>query len=521
MIFRSSHALRAILFVFVAYLCPILGPVLTSAQGPARRQQPARNTPPQSPASNTASAQSAPPQSTPPQSTVSQSPPATDFSRLDQEALTWLSDLIRINTTNPPGNEKKAAEYIAGILQKEGITAELLEVAPGRSAVVARLRSSPMADPSRALLLLGHLDVVGVDKSKWTVDPFGAAVKDGYLYGRGAIDDKGMVIANLATFVALKRSGARLNRDVIFLGSTDEEQGGNASIKIMIGKFWEKFACGFAINEGGRVMAKNGKVQYVGIQASEKIPQNVAVISRGPSGHGSVPRKDNAVVHLAAAIAKIGAYEAPAKPSTIVRRYFEQLARIEDEETAKWIRALDTPERAEHAMRILSDMNPTWNSMLRDSIAPTLLQAGIRENVVPSEARANLNIRLLPGDMIDSVVTDLKKLINDPQITFEVKPDGGEPAPPSSIETELFQTIERVGTREFAGAVVLPYLSTGATDSAQLRLHNVQAYGLLPFPLEEQDERRMHADDERIPVASFYKGIEFLYHVVTEFAQAK
>lgn len=433
----------------------------------------------------------------------------------------WLTDLIRINTTNPPGNEAKAAQYIAAVFQREGIASELLEVVPGRSAVVARLRSTALADPSRALVLLGHLDVVGVDKAKWTADPFAGVVKDGYLYGRGAIDDKGMVTANMAVFVALKRSGVRLNRDVIFLASTDEEQGGDASIKVMIGKYWEKFACGFAINEGGRVMVKGGKVQYVGIQASEKIPQNVAVISRGASGHASVPRKDNAVVHLAAAIAKIGAYEAPAKPSTIMRRYFEQLARIEDAETAKWMRALDTPDRAEHAMRILSEMNPTWSSMLRDSIAPTMLQAGIRANVVPSEARANLNIRLLPGDMIDPLVSELKKLVNDPQISLEVQPDGGAPSPSSSLETELFQVIERVAPQEFPGAIVLPYLSTGATDSAQLRLHNVQAYGLLPFPLEEQDERRMHADDERIPIAAFYKGIEFLYRVVTEFTQVK
>jgi acetylornithine deacetylase/succinyl-diaminopimelate desuccinylase-like protein len=514
MIFRRKHTIRTAMLTILA----LAGAIAVRGQGPARGQAPTRSTPSQAAAPKTNPPQSAPPQTAPPSP---QSIAQANLARLDQEALAWLTDLIRINTTNPPGNELKAAEYIAGVLQKEGIAAELLEAAPGRSGVVARLRSSAMADPSRALLLLGHLDVVGVDKSKWTVDPFGGIVKDGYLYGRGAIDDKGMVIANLAVFIALKRYGLRLNRDVIFLASTDEEQGGDASIKLMIGKYWEKFACGFAINEGGRVMMKSGKVQYVGIQASEKIPQNVAVIARGTSGHASVPRKDNAVIHLAAAVAKIGAYEAPAKPSTIVRRYFEQLARIEDPETAKWIRALETPDRAEHAARVLSDTNPVWNSMLRDSVAPTILQGGIRANVVPSEARANLNIRLLPGDMVDPLVGELKKLVNDPQISFEVQPDGGVPAPPSSLETELYQTIERVGPQEFPDAIVLPYLSTGATDSAQLRLHNVQAYGLLPFPLEELDERRMHADDERIPVNSFYKGIEFLYRVVTEFAQAK
>lgn len=444
--------------------------------------------------------------------------PALDLATLSQEATGWLADLLRINTTNPPGNEQAAARYIAGILEKEGIAAELLEVAPGRSAVVARLRNSAVPDPSRALLLLGHLDVVGVDRAKWSVDPFGAIFKDGYLYGRGAIDDKGMVTANLAAFIALKRSGAHLNRDVIFLASTDEEQGGDASIKLLIMKYWDKFAAGFAINEGGRVFLKDGKAQYVGIQASEKVPYNVALIATGPSGHGSIPRKDNAVVHLAAAIAKIGEYSAPARPTTIVRRYFEQIAGLEDAETSKWIHALDTPERAAHAMRILSDANPMWNSMLRDSIAPTMLQAGIRANVVPSEARANLNIRLLPGDTIDALIAELKKLVDDPQIRFEVQADSGLPSPPSSLESELYQVLERAGQREFPGAVIVPFQSTGATDSAQLRLHNVQAYGLLPFPLSEEDERRMHAEDERIPVASFQKGVGFLYRVVSEFA---
>ncbi|HYL10061.1 MAG TPA: M20/M25/M40 family metallo-hydrolase [Candidatus Acidoferrales bacterium] len=487
MSFRRDHGL-GILFLF-AVLLAVAGPL--GAQAPAAAQA----------------------------SPAAQAPSA--LTKASDDAVGWLRELLTINTTNPPGNEAKAAELIKGILAAEGIPAEILEVAPGRGAVVARLRSSALPDPTRALLLLGHLDVVGVDKSKWSVDPFTAVLKDGYIYGRGAIDDKGMVAANLAVFVALKRSGARLDRDVIFLASTDEEQGGDASIKTLIAKYGDKFASGFAINEGGRVMAKDGKVQYVGIQASEKIPYNVAVIATGTSGHASVPRKDNAVVHLAEAVAKIAAYQPPAQPSVIVRRYFEQLAKIVDAETNKWMRALETPERAEHAARVLSDMDPTWNSMLHDSIAPTMLEAGIRANVVPSEARAMLNIRLLPGDLIDPLLAELKKVVNDPHIRFEVQKDAGMTALPSSLDSELYKSIERVSTQEFPDAVVLPYLSTGATDSAQLRLHNVQAYGLLPFPLTEEDTRRMHADDERIPLTSFQKGIEFLYRVVAEFALAK
>jgi len=447
--------------------------------------------------------------------------PAGNTAALAKEAEGWLANLIRIDTTNPPGNEEAAAKYIAGILTKEGFNPELLELAPGRSALVARLRSAAMPDPARALLLVAHMDVVGVDKSKWTVDPFSATVKDGYMYGRGSIDDKGMLAANLAAFIALKRSNARVNRDVIFLATTDEEQGGDASIKMLIAKYWDKFAAGFALNEGGRVILKNGKVEYVGVQASEKVPVNVTVIARGPSGHASTPTKDNAVVHLAAAVAKIGGYTAPVHFTTIVRRYFEQLAPLEDDELSKWIRSLDTPDRGEHAQRVISDTNPLWNSMLRDTIAPTMLSAGVRANVIPSEARAMLNVRLLPGDTIDVLVAELKKLVNDPQIRFEVQPDAGLAAPPSSLESDFYATITKAAGEEFSGAPVLPFLSAGATDSAQLRLHNVQAYGVSPFPLTDEDSRRMHADDERIPLASFDKGVDFLARIVAEFAATR
>ncbi len=178
--------------------------------------------------------------------------PSADIVKLQGEALVWLQDLIRINTTNPPGNEVVAAKYIADVLKREGIPSEIFESTPGRGFLVARLSSSAMPNPSRALLLMAHLDVVGVDKAKWSVDPFAAVIKDGYLYGRGAIDDKGMLAANLAVFIALKRSQARLNRDVIFLAEGDEEAGGETGMKFAVEKHWDKIASGFALNECGQ-----------------------------------------------------------------------------------------------------------------------------------------------------------------------------------------------------------------------------------------------------------------------------
>ena len=444
--------------------------------------------------------------------------PVGDTSAIAKEAQGWLADLIKVNTSNPPGNEQIAALYLVGVLAKEGIKAEILDMKPGRSAVVAGLRRSAVAEPSRALLLVAHLDTVPVEKSRWSVDPFGAVVKDGYLYGRGAIDDKGMLAANLAVFISLKRSMARLNRDVIFLATDDEEAGGDASIRMLIAKHWDKFAAGYAINEGGNVFVKSGKVQYIGVQASEKVAANIAVIARGTSGHASQPTKDNPVVHLAAAVAKIGNYSAPVHFTSIVRRYFEGLAPLEDDELGKWIRSMDTADRGEHAQHVVSEASPLWNAMLRDTIAPTILTAGVASNVIPAEARANLNVRLLPGDSIDAVMNELNKLVNDPQVRLEVQPNTGLAAPPSSLESDFYGVITKVISQEFGGAPALPFQSTWLTDSAQLRLHNVQAYGLVPFPLTQDDLKRMHGDDERIPLAAFDKGVDVLLKIVTEFA---
>jgi len=216
-------------------------------------------------------------------------------------------------------------------------------------------------------------------------------------------------------------------------------------------------------------------------------------------------------------VQKVGTLETPMHLLTMTRRYFEQLAPVEDDDIAKWIRALDSSDRADLAALRLAQMNPVWNSMLRDTIAPTELSAGVRANVVPPQASANLNIRLLPGNSIQDVIAEMQKAVNDPQIKFTVEPDAGPSAPSSSITTELYQTIERLAPKQFPGAVVVPYLSTWYTDSSYLRVHNVQAYGLVPFPLSEADILRMHGDDERIPIESFRTGVDFLYKAVHEF----
>ena len=469
---------------------------------------------PQTPSQTQAAAQ------TQAQSQAPVSPSAAIFS-LQAESLAWLQGLVKINTVNPPGNEVAAAKYIADILQKNGIPSEWIESTPGRGFLVARLSASAVADPSRALLLMAHLDTVGVDKSKWSVDPFSGTVKDGIIYGRGVLDDKGPLVANLAAFVALKRTGAHLSRDVIFFAESDEEDGGEYGMKFAVEQHWDKIACGFAINEGGETIMKDGKVWYVGIQAAEKVANNVSVIATGTSGHASMPTKNNAVVHLAAAVAKIGAYDAPVQFTAVTRGYFEGLAAIEDSETQKWMTSLESSDRGEHAARYLSNTNSFLNAMLRDTITPTMLSAGIRVNVIPSEARANLNIRQIPGNQINDLVATLTKLVNDPTVRLDVQAGGREASPNSPLNGEFYEAIKKATAQSFPGAAAIPMMSPWATDSDRLRLRSVQAYGVIPFPLVEADYARMHSDEEQIPVDSFNKGISFLYTIVSGFSVAQ
>ena len=455
------------------------------------------------------------------QQTPAPQTPSVDLNKLDVDAIGWLQGLIRINTTNPPGNELVAAKYIADILQKEGISAEVDQSTPGRGVLIARLSATAVPDPSRALLLMGHLDVVGVDRSKWQVDPFSGEIQGNYLYGRGTLDDKGMLVAELAAFVALKRSNFPLDRDVILLAEGDEEQAGEAGMKFAIQNYWQKIAAGFALNEGGNVTVKNGKVQYIGVQSAEKVPVNVTVTATGTSGHGSVPLPNNPIVTLSDAITKIAAYKTPFQLTPVTEAYFEQLSLVEDPEIGKWMRALDSSVRGDLAEEKVAAASPIWNSMVRDTIAPTMLQAGIRPNVVPSEAQATLNIRLLPGNSINSLLLNLRQAVNDSRVTFSADTSIGEAAPSSSLDSALFKTIQQASQEEFPGVPVIPMMSTVATDSADLRLRNVQAYGLLPFPLTDEDALRMHADNERIPLDSFRKGIEYLYRIVTNFVAEK
>jgi len=439
-----------------------------------------------------------------------------DLAAAKAETIKHLQALVRIDTSNPPGNETKAAAYIKSVLDREGIASELIESAPGRGSLIARLKGSGAKKP---LLLMGHLDVVGVERDKWTVDPFAAEIKDGYLYGRGASDDKGMTAANLVVFLMLKRLKVPLERDVIFLAEAGEEGTTEFGIDFLVEKHWEKIAAEFALNEGGAsLLTPDGKVTVVGVSPTQKIPRGLKVIARGSSGHGSMPRLDDPITHLAAAVAKIGEWQPPMRLNDTTRTFFERLAKISPPEQAWFYTHLEDPKTQQY----FREHNIALNSMLRTSIAPTIIKGGFRENVIPAEAEATLDVRALPDEDMTRFIATLKQLVNDPAV--EIVPleraQRRPPAPPSRLDSEMYAALERAQQKAWSGAATLPVMQVGATDSAQLRAKGVQAYDIA-IPMTDEDRKRVHGNDERISVEQLGKFVEYLWHATTEIAGKK
>jgi len=438
-----------------------------------------------------------------------------DFDKARVEAVTHLAALVKLDTSNPPGNEILAAKYIKSVLDKEGIASEIFESAPGRATIVARLAGNGKKKP---LLLMGHLDVVGVEREHWTVDPFAALVQDGYLYGRGSSDDKGMDAANLEVFLLLHRLKVPLDRDVILMAEAGEEGTSEFGIDFMVEKHWDKIACEYALNEGGETEIHDGKVKFVGVSTTQKVPRGMVVTARGSSGHGSMPRMDNAVTHLAAAVAKIGSWQAPMRLNETTRTFFARLAKISPPKEAYLYTHLQDP--AVQAKLRATELR--YNSVLRTSIVPTIIQGGFRENVIPAVATATLDVRALPDEDIDQLLATLRKLVNDPAVTIERRTTGQRrPAPPPTrLDTEMFQALERAQQKVFPNAVTLPIMQTGATDSAQLRAKGVQAYDIA-IPESPEETRRIHGNDERVSVEALGQFIQYVYAAVTDIAGAK
>ncbi len=441
-----------------------------------------------------------------------QSRPTLDPEQSQAEAAQFLKDLVRIDTQDPPGNESKVAEYFQGVLKKDGIDSEILETVPGRASIVARLKGNGSKKP---ILLMGHEDVVPVDRSHWTVDPFAALEKDGMIWGRGASDDKAMDAANLEVFLQLKRMKIPLARDVIFLSEASEEADSPAGMATIVEKYWDKIACEFALNEGGGSLLENGKIQYIGVSTAEKLPRGARLEATGTSGHGSVPRVDNAVVHLAAAVAKAGTWQTPARLNETTAEFFKRLATISPPEEAAWYRnPLDPKTQA-----ILRVKKPQYYSMLRTSVVPTMLKAGIKSNVIPPTAEATLDIRALPDEDLVKFRDMLAQVIDDPQVKVVAEDTtySMPAAPVTSLKTEMFAALERAQKEVAPEAITLPVMTTGATDSSFLRVKGVQAYGI-SVPKTDEESRTVHGNDERIEVKQFGVFVRYIFSAVTTVA---
>ena len=442
-------------------------------------------------------------------------PPTPDFNAAREETVKILAGFVRIDTSNPPGSETKGAEYLKSILDREGIPSEIFEMESGRGNIVARLKGNGKKKP---LLLMGHIDVVGVEREKWTVDPFGGIVKDGYLYGRGSSDDKGMTSACLEVFLLLHRLKVPLDRDVIFLAEAGEEGTSTVGIDYMVQQHWDKIECEYALNEGGMIYAVNGKVKYVGVATTEKVPRGFKLVARGTSGHGSVPRQDNAITHLATAVGRVGNWQAPMRLNETTRAFFSRLAKISPADEGYLYSHLEDSTNSEAVQEKLRTANPMYNSMLRTSIVPTIIKGGFRSNVIPGDAEATLDVRAVPDEDIEALAKSLRKLINDPAVEVVPPAARGRPAtPPSKLDTEMFGALENAQTRLFPGTITVPLMLTGATDSAQLRAKGVQAYGLGSVA----EVSVAHGNDERISVDGLGKFVEFIYWAVIEVAASK
>lgn len=442
-----------------------------------------------------------------------------DWKKVNEEALGHFQALIRIDSTNPPGNETRVVEYLKRVLDAEGIPSIVAAKDPARANLIARLKGNGKKQP---LLIMAHSDTVRVDPAKWTVPPFSATLKDGYIYGRGALDDKSNLFAALMTVLLLKRSGTPLDRDVIFVCEAGEEASTGPGIEYLVAEHWNDIQAEVALAEGGGVRRQNGSVRYALVQTTEKRPSPVRLISHGPSGHGSRPLRTNAVLHLARAVEKVAMWDPPMRLNDTTRHYFEKLAFISPPDEAARYNALLDSARAAAAREYLAENDPGAYSMLHTSISPNMIQGGYQVNVIPSEAQATLDIRALPDEDM-SVFTELmRKVINDPAVEIVPQTANQRPiAAPSRIDTEAYRALE-AAYHKIYGAPTLPLMATGATDMAFLRAKGIQCYGIGAMTDVEDAPKGYgaHSDQERILVDAAYKHLQFFWEAVTSIAAA-
>jgi acetylornithine deacetylase/succinyl-diaminopimelate desuccinylase-like protein len=457
-----------------------------------------------------------------------------------EEAVRLLQELIRIDTVNPPppgsgrpdAGETELCRHVQRVLAADGIASEIYESAPGRGNLVARVRGTGAKKP---VLLMAHVDVVGVERGRWSADPLSGEIRDGFVWGRGALDDKDDAAIFVQVLRILARSKERLSRDVILMLNADEESSGAFGAAWMAEKHWDRIACEFVLSEGGRAFLEGGKVVQYGFMTAEKIYNDFRLWVPGKAGHSSVPDPSNAIYSLARLLEKLESFRTPIRVTPTVAAQLEGWA-----ELSRYAPVRDDMRRAaagdlDAAGRLCRD--PRFNAQLRSTLVPTIVKGGIRENVLPAEAEVNVNVRLLPGERIDDLVRAVAahlglrrfEVVEGDEAAVErwkrekkdveaavFLVDRGIEAPASSHETEMFRALVRTAKRLSPGAVAVPQMATGATDARFLRRKGVDCYGLAPAPTGEAEDATPHGHDERVRVESVKFGVSFVLEAVRE-----
>jgi acetylornithine deacetylase/succinyl-diaminopimelate desuccinylase-like protein len=429
-------------------------------------------------------------------------------------AVNLLSEFIRIDTTNPPGNEEDAVLFLDGYFDKAGIPTEIFHVAPKRANLLARI---PGKNKGKPVVLLSHIDVVPAKAEEWEVPPFSGEVRDGFIYGRGAIDMKSQTICQLLAFAQLQKEGAKPERDIIYLATCDEEVGGQHGVEYMLKNVDELRNASFVLSEGGCIVDENGRL-HAQVSVAEKKLSQFMIRAKGTGGHGSMPHKNSANEKVLNAAHAIMSYQWPFKPTSIVSTYLNGILKGEKVKGFTFTSLKQTLGNKQ--FRDFVENNPVYNALLRNTVTPTILKGGEKINVIPAESSISFDARLLPTESHSNFFKKIERLAGK---DVEVIPVGtGESNPlPSGYNTPYFRGIKKVVNTLMGPVPVLPFLTTGATDLRYFRNLGIPAYGFFPITLPNEELFRMHGKDERISVAALKQGLVGMYEIVKFLATVK
>jgi acetylornithine deacetylase/succinyl-diaminopimelate desuccinylase-like protein len=448
--------------------------------------------------------------------------PVEHLQQYSDLAVNWMQEYLRIDTTNPPGNEMRAVAFYKKILDQEGIENQAFEYAPGRGDLWARIprtTSSAASETKRPIILLNHMDVVTSDASHWKVPPFSGEIKDGYIWGRGAQDMKDEGLAQLVVMVMLKREKIALDRDVIFLAVADEEADGTGSDWFIAHQRDLLGHAEFLINEGGENLLENdnGRVKYVGVDVGEKTTYWLRVVAHGRPGHGSRPNADSAPNRLVRALNRIITYRTPLRVLPVVDEFLRDMAPNELPERAAFYRNANKAIEDKRFQAIVEE-DESLNFLLRDTISLTMLGGSEQTNVIPPEAWANLDVRILPGGDPKAVQSALQKVVNDPNVTVEALNRDFQVANYSGTDNALYAAIREVSAKYFPGTPVVPHITSGYTENQRYRPLGINSYGFNPYTATDEEGNTEHGNDERIRVEEVRRGPRVLFDVVAAVA---